>query len=287
MFCRNYTGTKSRVLCREVCYTVSLLGRLHYQRIHCSLLDCPTCILSFLILQCVSGMVQQARLAILILQCVSGMVQQARLAILNIWCVSGMVQQVRLAILILWCVSEMVQQARLAILNLRCVSGMVQQARLVILNLRCVSGMVQQARLAILNLRCVSGMVQQARLVILNLRCVSGTVQQARPAILNLRCVSGMVQQARPAIQWNLSIMDTSGLFHGVSTMQRLANITIDEDPQMQPVIAYTRVYGCGDEVCDTCQMYIQWNLLVSTWFSTHSWIVNTPHSVPVYTSCT
>ena len=26
---------------------------------------------------------------------------------------------------------------------------------------------------------------------------------------------------------------------------------------------------------------------LVSTWFSTYSWIVSTPHSVPVYTSCT
>ena len=27
--------------------------------------------------------------------------------------------------------------------------------------------------------------------------------------------------------------------------------------------------------------------LIVSTWFSTYSWIVSTPHSVPVYTSCT
>ena len=26
---------------------------------------------------------------------------------------------------------------------------------------------------------------------------------------------------------------------------------------------------------------------LVSTWFSTYSWIVSTPHSVLVYTSCT
>ena len=31
MYCRNYTGTVSHVLCREVCYTlhVSLLGRVH------------------------------------------------------------------------------------------------------------------------------------------------------------------------------------------------------------------------------------------------------------------
>ena len=27
--------------------------------------------------------------------------------------------------------------------------------------------------------------------------------------------------------------------------------------------------------------------LIVSTWFSTYSWIVSSPHSVPVYTSCT
>ena len=32
MYCRNYTGTVSRVLYREVCYTVSLFGRFHYQR---------------------------------------------------------------------------------------------------------------------------------------------------------------------------------------------------------------------------------------------------------------
>ena len=31
MYCRNYTGTVSRVLCREVYYTVSLFGRVHYQ----------------------------------------------------------------------------------------------------------------------------------------------------------------------------------------------------------------------------------------------------------------
>ena len=34
MYCRNYTGTVSDVLCREVCYTVSLFGRVHYQRVH-------------------------------------------------------------------------------------------------------------------------------------------------------------------------------------------------------------------------------------------------------------
>ena len=37
MYCRNYTGTVSHVLCREVYYTVSLFGRVHYQRFHCSL----------------------------------------------------------------------------------------------------------------------------------------------------------------------------------------------------------------------------------------------------------
>ena len=39
MYCRNYTGTVSRVLCREVYYTVSSSGRVHYQRftvcLHC------------------------------------------------------------------------------------------------------------------------------------------------------------------------------------------------------------------------------------------------------------
>ena len=35
MYCRNYTGTVSHVLCREVYYTVSLFGRVHYQRVHC------------------------------------------------------------------------------------------------------------------------------------------------------------------------------------------------------------------------------------------------------------
>ena len=33
MYCRNYTGTISRVLCREVYYfAVSLFGRVHYRR---------------------------------------------------------------------------------------------------------------------------------------------------------------------------------------------------------------------------------------------------------------
>ena len=31
MYCRNYTGTVSPVLYREVYYTVSLFGRVHYQ----------------------------------------------------------------------------------------------------------------------------------------------------------------------------------------------------------------------------------------------------------------
>ena len=35
MYCRNYTGTVSHVLCGEVCYTVSLFGRVHYRRSHC------------------------------------------------------------------------------------------------------------------------------------------------------------------------------------------------------------------------------------------------------------
>ena len=36
MSCRNYTGTVDHVLCREVYYTVSLFGRVHYQRFHCT-----------------------------------------------------------------------------------------------------------------------------------------------------------------------------------------------------------------------------------------------------------
>ena len=34
MYCRNYAGTVSRVLCREVYYTVSLFGGVHYWRSH-------------------------------------------------------------------------------------------------------------------------------------------------------------------------------------------------------------------------------------------------------------
>ena len=33
MYCRNCTGTVRRVLCREVCYAV--FGRVHHQRFHC------------------------------------------------------------------------------------------------------------------------------------------------------------------------------------------------------------------------------------------------------------
>ena len=33
--------------------------------------------------------------------------------------------------------------------------------------------------------------------------------------------------------------------------------------------------------------VYSGTGVVVSTWSSTHSWIVSTPHSVPVYTSCT
>ena len=41
MYCRNYTGTVSRVLCREVYSTVSLFGRVHYQRFRGSqITDC-------------------------------------------------------------------------------------------------------------------------------------------------------------------------------------------------------------------------------------------------------
>ena len=36
MYCRNYTGTVSHVLCREVYYTVSLCERVHYRRFHCN-----------------------------------------------------------------------------------------------------------------------------------------------------------------------------------------------------------------------------------------------------------
>ena len=36
MYCRNYTGTVSPVLCKEVYYTVSLFGRVHNQRFNCT-----------------------------------------------------------------------------------------------------------------------------------------------------------------------------------------------------------------------------------------------------------
>ena len=36
MYCRNNTGTLSRVLCREVYYAVSLFGRVHHQRFFCT-----------------------------------------------------------------------------------------------------------------------------------------------------------------------------------------------------------------------------------------------------------
>ena len=39
MYCRNYTETVSHVLCKEVFYTESLFGRVHYQRFHCSILS--------------------------------------------------------------------------------------------------------------------------------------------------------------------------------------------------------------------------------------------------------
>ena len=35
------------------------------------------------------------------------------------------------------------------------------------------------------------------------------------------------------------------------------------------------------------CMYMYSRTCLVSTWFSTYSWIVSTPHSVHVYTSCT
>ena len=40
MYCWNYTGTISCVLCREVYCTVSLFGRVHYQRFHCIMFIC-------------------------------------------------------------------------------------------------------------------------------------------------------------------------------------------------------------------------------------------------------
>ena len=36
MYCGNYTGTVSHVLCREVYKTLSLVGRAHCQRFHCA-----------------------------------------------------------------------------------------------------------------------------------------------------------------------------------------------------------------------------------------------------------
>ena len=36
MYCVNWNWDCKSVLCREVCYTVSLFGRVHYQRFHCT-----------------------------------------------------------------------------------------------------------------------------------------------------------------------------------------------------------------------------------------------------------
>ena len=44
MYRRNYTGTISHVLCREVYYTVSLFGRVHYQRFLCVFITCQDCL---------------------------------------------------------------------------------------------------------------------------------------------------------------------------------------------------------------------------------------------------
>ena len=41
--CGNCTGTVSRVFCREVYYTVSLFGRVHYRRFQCNVLTSGTC----------------------------------------------------------------------------------------------------------------------------------------------------------------------------------------------------------------------------------------------------
>ena len=41
--------------------------------------------------------------------------------------------------------------------------------------------------------------------------------------------------------------------------------------------------YVFGEETC----LLVSGTCLVSTWFSTYSWIVSTPHSVPVCISCT
>ena len=37
MYSMSYTGTSSPVLCREGYHTVSLFGRAHYRRLHCTL----------------------------------------------------------------------------------------------------------------------------------------------------------------------------------------------------------------------------------------------------------
>ena len=43
MYCRNYAKTTSCVLCREVYYTVSLFGRVHYQRFHVTVYSTYIC----------------------------------------------------------------------------------------------------------------------------------------------------------------------------------------------------------------------------------------------------
>ena len=45
MYCRNYTGTVSHVLCREVYCTLSVSGRVHYQRFHCTTYSTDTLIM--------------------------------------------------------------------------------------------------------------------------------------------------------------------------------------------------------------------------------------------------
>ena len=44
MYCRNYTGTVSRALCREVYCTVSLFGRVHYQRFSPAIVCLEVCV---------------------------------------------------------------------------------------------------------------------------------------------------------------------------------------------------------------------------------------------------
>ena len=55
MYCRNHTGTVRRVLCREVYFTVSLFGRVHYMRFHLKWFQPIRTILVYIYVICITN----------------------------------------------------------------------------------------------------------------------------------------------------------------------------------------------------------------------------------------